>query len=44
MEWNDLLNAIKEEYDGVFYSIGNPDIIAWFEPIKVEKVEEIPAS
>jgi len=44
IEWNDLLNAIKEEYDGVFYSIGNPDIVAWFKPIKVERVEEIPAA
>jgi len=44
IEWNELLNAIKEEYDGVFYSIGNPDIVAWFEPIKVERVEEIPLS
>jgi len=44
LEWNDLLSAIKEEYDGVFYSIGNPDVVAWFKPIKVKRVEEIPAS
>ena len=43
MEWNDLLNAIKEKYDGVFYNMGNNiGIVAWFYPIKVERVEEIP--
>ncbi len=40
MEWNDLLNSIKEKYDGVFYSIGTPDVIAWFRPIKVYRTEE----
>ena len=44
IEWDELLNAIKEEYSGVFYSIGNPDIVAWFEQIDVQRVEEIPAS
>jgi len=40
MEWNDLLNLIKENYNGVFYSIGQPDVVAWFRPIKVHRVEE----
>ena len=43
MEWNDLLNAIKEEYDGVFYTMGSDiGIVAWFYPISVDRVEEIP--
>jgi len=40
IEWNDLLNLIKENYNGVFYSIGKPDVVAWFKPIKVYRVEE----
>jgi hypothetical protein len=40
MEWNDLLNLIKENYNGVFYSIGQPDVVAWFKPIKVHRIEE----
>ena len=40
MEWNDLLNLIKENYNGVFYSIGKPDVVAWFKPIKVYRMEE----
>lgn len=40
MEWNDLLNLIKENYSGVFYSIGRPDVVAWFKPIKVYRTEE----
>jgi len=41
IEWNDLLNLIKEYYNGVFYSIGEPDIVAWFKPIEVYEVQEI---
>ena len=41
MEWNNLLNAIKEEYDGVFYNMGNNiGIVAWFYPIKVQRAED----
>ena len=41
MEWNDLLNLIKEKYNGVFYSIGMPDIVAWFKPIMVYEVSDV---
>ena len=41
MEWNDLLNLIKENYNGVFYSIGEPDIVAWFNPIEAYEVNGV---
>jgi len=40
MEFDDLLNTIKEEYPGVFYSMPNMDIVNWFEPLTVTKVPE----
>lgn len=40
IEWDELLNLIKEEYAGVFYSIGEPDLVAWFKPIEVYRVKE----
>jgi hypothetical protein len=41
MEWNDLLNLIKENYNGAFYSIGEPDIVTWFKPIEVYEVNDV---
>jgi len=40
IDWDNLLNLIKEKYNGIFYSIGQPDIVAWFEPIEIYKVNE----
>jgi hypothetical protein len=40
IEFDDLLNTIKEEYPGVFYSMPNMDIVNWFEPLTVTKVPE----
>jgi len=40
IEFDDLLNTIKEEYLGVFYSMPNLDIVNWFEPVTATKVPE----
>ena len=40
IEWDDLLNKIKENYAGVYYSVPNMDIVAWFESVSVFKVPE----
>jgi hypothetical protein len=39
-EWNTLLEEIKKEYNGVFYDTGNLKIVAWFEPIQVNRVSK----
>lgn len=38
LEWTEMLKDIHSKYKGVFYSIGEPDIVAWFEPIEVNKI------
>jgi len=38
IEWDNLLNEIKEDYSGVFYSTSSMDIVAWFKEIIVSKV------
>ena len=40
VEWNTLLETIREKYDGVFYDTGRLHIVVWFHPIKVERAEE----
>ena len=40
IEFNDLLNTIKEEYPGIFYSMPNIDVINWFEPVVATKVPD----
>ena len=37
-EWDELMEAIREEYGGIFYSTSNFDVVAWFYPIEVERV------
>ena len=37
-EWNTLLEDIREDYDGIFYSTNRFDVVAWFQPIEVNKV------
>jgi len=40
VEWTELLNTIKEKYNGAFYSQPNGmDMIVWFKPIEVQKIE-----
>ena len=38
-EWNDLLNAIREEYDGIFYG-GRFDVVSLFVPHTAQKVSD----
>jgi len=38
MEWDQLLEAIREDYDGIFYSTSNFDVVAWFRPVEVTRV------
>jgi len=40
VEWDELLETIREDYDGIFYSTANFDVVAWFQPIEVERVPE----
>ena len=40
IEWDNLLNKIKENYLGVYYSVPNMDVVAWFENISIPKVSE----
>ncbi len=40
VEMTELLNTIKEKYNGAFYSQPNGmDMIVWFKPIEVQKIE-----
>ena len=40
VEWTELLNTIKEKYNGAFYSQPKGiDMIVWFNPIEVQKIE-----
>tara|TARA_R110000787_G_scaffold21665_2_gene63788 strand:+ start:318 stop:827 length:510 start_codon:yes stop_codon:yes gene_type:complete len=38
MEWNTLLEKIREDYDGVFYDTGTIKVVTWFKSIKVDRV------
>jgi hypothetical protein len=38
VEWDDLLESIREDYDGIFYSTSNFDVVAMFHPIEVTRV------
>jgi hypothetical protein len=38
MEWDELLETIRENYDGIYYSTPHMDIVAWFHPIEVNRV------
>ena len=40
MEWNTLLETIREKYDGVFYDTGRLHIVVWFRPIEVTRAEQ----
>ena len=40
MEWNTLLETIREDYDGVFYDTGRIKIVIWFHPIEVKRVSQ----
>jgi len=40
VEWDELMETIREEYGGIFYSLSNFDVVAWFHPIEVERVPE----
>ena len=37
-EWNTLLEDIREDYDVIFYSTNNFDVVALFHPTEVNKV------
>ena len=37
-EWNTLLEDIREDYDGIFYSTNKFDVVALFHPTEVNKV------
>ena len=36
-EWNTMLEDIRDNYDGIFYSLSNFDVVAWFQPIEVTR-------
>lgn len=40
IELDELLAKIKQNYPGMFYTAGNMDVVAWFEPISVERVSD----
>ena len=40
VEWNTLLETIREKYDGVFYDTGRLHIVVWFHPIEVNRTQE----
>jgi hypothetical protein len=39
-EWNTMLEDIRDNYDGIFYSLSNFDVVAWFQPIEVTRVSQ----
>tara|TARA_R100000734_G_C3318666_1_gene113080 strand:+ start:1725 stop:2222 length:498 start_codon:yes stop_codon:yes gene_type:complete len=39
-EWNTLLEDIREDYDGIFYSTNRFDVVAWFRPIEITRTSE----
>lgn len=40
IELDELLNKIKENYSGMFYTTKGMDVVAWFESISVERVPD----
>ncbi len=38
IEWDELLEAIREDYDGAYYSAPHMDIVVWFRPIRATLV------
>ena len=38
MEWDIMLEDIRDSFGGIFYSTANFDVVAWFQPIKVDRV------
>ena len=35
MEWETMMKDIHSSYNGIYYSIGKPNVVAWFNPIEV---------
>jgi hypothetical protein len=35
MEWETMMKDIHSSYKGIYYSIGKPNVVAWFNPIEV---------
>ena len=35
MEWEWMMEDIHSSYKGIYYSIGKPNVVAWFNPIEV---------
>ena len=40
VDYNKVFNTIKENYEGAYYKTPNFDVVAWFNPIKVQRSEE----
>jgi len=40
VDYNKVLETIKENYNGVFYKLPTMDVVAWFRPIIVQKIME----
>ena len=40
MEWDEMLEHIRESYDGIFYSLSNFDVVALFNPQDAIRVPE----
>ena len=38
MEWNEMLEHIRESYDGIFYSLSNFDVVSLFVPYEATRV------
>ena len=37
VDYNKVFNTIKEEYKGAYYGTPSFDVVAWFEPVQVNK-------
>jgi hypothetical protein len=40
MEWDEILEDIREDFGGIYYSTANFDVVAWFKPIEVTPVSD----
>jgi len=40
IEWDEILEDIREDFDGIYYSTANFDVVAWFSPIEVTPVSD----
>ena len=38
MEWNEMLEHIRESYDGIYYSLSNFDVVSLFVPYEATRV------